>query len=631
MNRLTRFVPLAVLSSIALSLPVFSAGLPPASTPAWFSENKTAISLPERSYRKWDNALVADLDQDGHMDLVLTEHTRRALVYWNNGGIFSEPVELITGDTHGVAAGDYDRDGKMDLIIYHGGGGGKKPRNPVAFHISRDRQITGGEEFEHFERSRGRAAKYIDNNGDGALDLVLSAFPLSTQKEDGCNQVFRNAANGEFEFVTKLPQPKWMGFRALVTDVDNDGLSDIILYGGANVVVARGKDDLSFSNAGAQVLGELENTDYISSMAEIDYDNDGDFDLMVTRSDHPFTEKTYCDCENDRFAYYVFAAFREDSTYRYDLEIDGDFHMENLQMAYPDLRVFAGAQKRELEFADDPGGQRDVILKPGEAAGWPADISENGLNIGHLGGCRWRVGGETKSTTSGFIHNVKKGPAATPPKELPAMLWENRDGVFVNVTDQSGISIPEQTTSAAAGDFDNDGWTDLFVLRHGDMARTSQQLVYRNLGGKSFVRIDNHGIVSDEFGSTGCAAELLDYDEDGDLDIIYCNERGRWHLCTNTGNQTDGNNWLTVQVGASPSGKATAQGAVLTLKAGGKTYRRIVGSTSAAYSHGMNTHLHIGLGSCEQIDEAVVRWTTGETQTIRIDAVNQGVSAGQMK
>ena len=43
-----------------------------------------------------------------------------------------------------------------------------------------------------------------------------------------------------------------------------------------------------------EVLGDLADTSYVSSTAEIDFDNDGDFDLFVTRADHPFELKTFC-------------------------------------------------------------------------------------------------------------------------------------------------------------------------------------------------------------------------------------------------------------------------------------------------------------------------------------------------
>lgn len=596
-----------------------------------FSEAGTnIIPLEQRSRRKWDNAIIADLDQDSHQDLLLTEHSLEAKVFWNNGGKFSEPVTVVRGDTHGVAVGDYDLDGLMDLIIYHGGGGGKKPRNPISFHVN-GRSIEGGKEFEDFERSRGRAVKLVDCDGDGLLDLITTAFPLDSQKAVGANQLFRNVGNGKFEFVSKLPPAKFMGFRALVTDFNNDGIPDLIFYGGENMVALQGGKGMTFSNVTNKVLGKLANTGFVSSISEIDYDNDGDFDLFLTRADFPFDEETDYDPTNSRFAYYVFASFTEDVPYQYDLQIDGDFRMENLQTAFPTHDVFVGAQARKLDFDVDLHGGKDFTLTPKEAEGWPAEMTNSGHYIGYLGNGWWRVGGKTKSATSGVVLNVKSHPPVTPKKELPAKLFENRGGVFVDVTEKLGISVPEQTASAAVGDFNNDGWSDIFIVRQGNPATENEQILLLNQGGKSFVRAENAGVVSKELGATGCGADAFDYNEDGNLDLIYSNERGRWHLLTNNGNASKGNNYVVVKVGASPSRKATAQGAVLTLKAGGHIYKRVVGATSAAFSMGENNHLHVGLGKCAKVDEAVVRWTDGQTETLHIDAVNQGFVAGHIK
>ena len=45
---------------------------------------------------------------------------------------------------------------------------------------------------------------------------------------------------------------------------------------------------------------------------------------------------------------------------------------------------------------------------------------------------------------------------------MPAKLLENRNGVFIDVTKEMGISIPEQTSGATVGDFNNDGFLDIF-------------------------------------------------------------------------------------------------------------------------------------------------------------------------
>lgn len=591
---------------------------------------KDIIPLEDNSRRKWDNAMIADLDQNGHQDLLLTEHGMHANVYWNEGGKFSEPQKVVGGDTHGVAAGDFDQDGHMEMIIYPGGGGGKNPSNPVEFHLD-GRKIDGGGVFENFERCRGRAAKFVDCGNHGVLDLVTTAFPLETQKAEGANHLFRNDGTGKLEFVSKLPQAKWMGFRTLLTDFNSDGKTDLIFYGGGNMVAAQADEGLAFSNVSGSVFGKLAKTDFVTSISEIDYDNDGDFDLLLTRANFPFSEETSYSAENSTFAYYVFASFTEDVPYQYDLKIEGDFKMENIQTAYPDFDIFIGSKAEKVELGKDVHRGKDLTLSEEEAAGYPAELTKNGLHIGYLGEGMWRVGGKTKSATSGVVLNVKKAPPATPSIELPVMLFENRKGTFADVTKQLGISVMEETAGAAAGDFNNDGWTDLFIVREGDPATKNEQILLLNQGGKSFAPAENAGILTRELGATGCGAEAFDYDEDGDLDLIFCNERGRWHLYTNNETTDGSNNFVTVKVGNSPTGKATAQGAILSINAGENVFKRVVGASSAAFSHPMNTHLHVGLGKIDKITSASVKWSNGETQELVIDSLNQSVTAGKLR
>ncbi len=598
-----------------------------------FVDANDIIPLEDRSRRKWDCPLVADFDQDGHLDLLLTEHGLAARLYWNEGGQFSEPIEVVTGDTHGIAAGDYDRDGRVDLIIQRGGGDGKNPRNPVAYHIDRDRTIKGGEEFSDFIRSRGRAAKLVDSDNNGLLDLILTAFPLKSQTQ-GANILYRNNGASGFEYVAHLPQAKWMGFKMLVTDFNCDGISDFLLYGGEDMVAVKGGDGMAYEDATDAVLGDLKGISFVSSVAEIDYDNDGDFDLFITRADHPFEHETFYDSDKGRFAF--FFRFLHQPFYIEELKIDGDFHLVNLQMAYPHFDVMVGAEKRKIEFHVDRHGSKELVLKPEEAEGWPSDHSEPGLYIGHLGQGVWRIGGQTHSPTAGVILNVRSRPDTLPIPDLPAYLLENRGGTFVDVTKEVGVSISEQTTASAVGDLDNNGWPDLFVVRYGNPAKPNQQILYLNFDGR-FILVPDHNITSGELGATGLGAEAFDYDNDGDLDLIYGNERGRWHLYRNQLNPNmdhegdSDRNYIEVVVGRSPTGQASPLGAVLTVEAGGHMYKRVVGATSAGFSHSFNNHLHIGLGSCRKIERAEITWPNGESQPLTIDRVNQRISAGHQE
>jgi hypothetical protein len=588
-----------------------------------FSESKTnIIPLEDRSRRKFDNAVIADLDQDGYLDLLLTEHARRVEVFWNNKGTFVQGKPFILGDTHGIAVGDYNQDGIIDILVQPGGGNGGKPSRTIAFHVNTDRSISGGEPFSHFEGSRGRAVKFIDINKDGKLDLVTSAFPGGT-KLNHAHFLYGASKELQFEFLKYLPTGDAFNMRTLVTDFNNDNVADVLFYGGERIIAIKGTGTNDFKEVTEEVLGAIAKTSNVSSVSEIDFDNDGDMDLFITRSKEPFGSESDYDEEHKTFYF-----FDRNKHFVHDgLKIAGDLKIENLQMAFPDFNVYIGENKRLFERKQDKHGSHDFTVTQEEAKGWPADISKKGLYIGYLGDGNWRIEGDTESPTSAVLHNVIAKPTVSTLENMPAILLENRNGVFADVTSNYSINIPEQTTSSAVGDFNNDGWADIFVMRYGNPSKATEQIMYLNQGGKKFLRSESIGLITTELGSNGIGADAFDYDMDGDLDIICANERGKWHLFTN--NNKSGNNYIEVNVGNSPSGKATAMGAVLTFEACNNKYKRVVGATSASYSQSFNTYLHVGLGKCEQVKNAMVTWSNGEKLSFKINDLNKIYRVGK--
>lgn len=105
-----------------------------------------------------------------------------------------------------------------------------------------------------------------------------------------------------------------------------------------------------------------------------------------------------------------------------------------------------------------------------------------------------------------------------PPGQHPSShLYRNGgDGTFSNVTDDAGLRSEGWGHGACVGDFDNDGFDDLFVTYFGP------NLLYRNTGRGSFAdATDSWGIGTEDRWSTGCA--FVDYDRDGWVDLFVAN------------------------------------------------------------------------------------------------------------
>jgi enediyne biosynthesis protein E4 len=97
----------------------------------------------------------------------------------------------------------------------------------------------------------------------------------------------------------------------------------------------------------------------------------------------------------------------------------------------------------------------------------------------------------------------------------------NCDMTFTDVTDESGLAGEGYSTAVAIGDFDNDGYPDIFV------AGVKRNILYRNLGNGRFADVTTKAGVAGadaKFGSMwAVSAGWLDYDNDGWLDLFVSN------------------------------------------------------------------------------------------------------------
>jgi hypothetical protein len=96
-------------------------------------------------------------------------------------------------------------------------------------------------------------------------------------------------------------------------------------------------------------------------------------------------------------------------------------------------------------------------------------------------------------------------------------LYRNRrDGTFEDVTDAAGLRRTGWASSVCAGDYDNDGWTDLFLTYYG------RNVLYRNRGGRFEDATTRAGLAQrDVRWGSGCS--FADIDRDGRLDLFVAN------------------------------------------------------------------------------------------------------------
>ena len=109
--------------------------------------------------------------------------------------------------------------------------------------------------------------------------------------------------------------------------------------------------------------------------------------------------------------------------------------------------------------------------------------------------------------------------ASYTPAEAPTnRLYRNtRDGRFEDVTDRAGLRRTGWASSVCAGDYDNDGWIDLFVTSYG------QNVLYRNRGDGRFTDATAAAGLSTTATRWGSGCTFVDIDRDGRLDLFVAN------------------------------------------------------------------------------------------------------------
>jgi hypothetical protein len=118
------------------------------------------------------------------------------------------------------------------------------------------------------------------------------------------------------------------------------------------------------------------------------------------------------------------------------------------------------------------------------------------LDIVLVNGCDWS-GHKRRRTTLSLYRN-------------------NRNGTFTDVTAAAGLDIEMYGMGVAVGDYDNDGWPDLFLTAVG------QSRLFRNTGKGSFVDVTRKAGLAGRTGFS-TSAMWVDFDRDGFLDLFVCN------------------------------------------------------------------------------------------------------------
>jgi len=115
-----------------------------------------------------------------------------------------------------------------------------------------------------------------------------------------------------------------------------------------------------------------------------------------------------------------------------------------------------------------------------------------------------------------FLVNGTDWPGHGQKHTTPKLYHNNHDGTFTDVTHKAGLDVEMYGIGVAVGDYDNDGYDDLFVTTYG------QSHLFHNNGNGTFTDVtQNAGLGGVKEFSTSAA--WVDYDKDGKLDLVVGN------------------------------------------------------------------------------------------------------------
>lgn len=245
-----------------------------------------------RKLLKYGGPTVADLDRDGNYDLIFVHHGSAPFqVYFNNGdGTFTKSPIGIHQDNHGTVPFLLPHFADCFFALAQGGFRGAIPNPPIIYRVFPNRTIidVSSETGLDFYNGRGRSGLFLPlrlkKTAPDALFLNADASP---ERCPGCT-------DGQFDAYSyhgpsRSYKPRILeGFngvhnthQALAIDADNDGRMEIISW--KNLTVHKITGNFKAKDISTKVLGEHAYQEGVAAIAEIDFDNDGDFDLYIAR------------------------------------------------------------------------------------------------------------------------------------------------------------------------------------------------------------------------------------------------------------------------------------------------------------------------------------------------------------
>lgn len=628
---------------VRLVAPTVLATLPavfPAPAHAAFTESAAAYGIggDGMSY----GAAFPDLDGDGDPDFYANFHWAGPGEIWRNDGagytrVLPEPFPGAP-DRHDILWADLDNNGSPDGYVCHGGDQNNELLwNGGAGIFTESAAAAGVQDFY----GRGREMTFLDVDMDQNVDVfIVNDFRAGFVRP---SVLFYNNGDGTFSRFPNTQAVFQSRLHVSSMDYDADGDPDLVTTNPPYAAgeVWRNDGSFTFVDATSSAFPGIANPLLqANGLSWADYDNDGDADLLASGGNRAMWD--FAAVEGDSVRYYAETLSGETKTFR--VVTDGDsVTVWAVKSDNQPVWLWYGSQQ-------DSTATFPVTLPLAACQGMPAKLvggNRRGLFLGAFpvaagdslrlavggaaAGADLLVGGSlrTNGTLSGF---AKEGYLARPGFSLGDFrnrLYRNEgDGTFHEVTATAFPVNPANvpTLGAAWGDYDNDGWIDVYWTNSGDIETGNvPNVLWRNNGDGTFTDATGaEGVAGSDRGLSDGAA-WADVNGDGFLDLYVAH--GAEHPPFGVGprelfvNPADnGNSFVEIQLRGLVSNGSAIGARVRVVTAAGEQFRWRLGESENCFSD--QSILHFGLGAATGIDTVQVRWPAGTVQTWTAVAAN---------
>jgi hypothetical protein len=211
--------------------------------------------------------------------------------------------------------------------------------------------------------------------------------------------------------------------------------------------------------------------------------------------------------------------------------------------------------------------------------------------------------------------------------DVPALYHNLGNFLFEDAATRAGLAVENRFVEWGAGlpDLDLDGRPDVFYVtgnvypeveaRMPQYPHQGPRVIFRNATINTSARFENVTEKSGPGATTrhsSRGAAFGDFDNDGDIDVLIMNMNEPPSLLRNDYSGT--NHWMELQLEGTTSNRL-AIGALVTVKANGRSSTRALVSQSSYYSHD-DVRLHFGLGASTVAESITVRWPSGAVESL---------------